>query len=314
MKSHINILFLGGAKRVSLAERFIQSGKEMGFDVRIFSYELDMDVPVSTIARVILGKKWSDPEVIEDLKEVCYDERIHVVIPFTDPSTLIAARLKTEMSDLFIPVSDLELCEVFADRISSNNWFKEKGFSVPSEEPVVPVLARPRKGSGSKKNQVFREQKYLDDFLAKANAHQFLIQKLLEGDEFSVDVYVTSVGEVVSVVPRIRLEVTGGEVIKTMTVKDDNIIEMVYRMLKDSALIGPLSIQIIRDKHTGVDFFIKVNPRFAGGVIASIEAGADVPEMILRDYLGLPNYPVTDWKEGLLMMRAHREFFRYNNY
>jgi len=179
---------------------------------------------------------------------------------------------------------------------------------------VVPVLARPRKGSGSKKNQVFREQKYLDDFLAKANANQFLIQKLLEGDEFSVDVYVTSVGEVVSVVPRIRLEVTGGEVIKTMTVKDDNIIEMVYRMLKDSALIGPLSIQIIRDKHTGADFFIKVNPRFAGGVIASIEAGADVPEMLLRDYLGLRNYPVTYWKEGLLMMRAHREFFRDNNY
>ena len=32
----INILFLGGAKRVSIAERFIEAGKTLGFEVSIF--------------------------------------------------------------------------------------------------------------------------------------------------------------------------------------------------------------------------------------------------------------------------------------
>ena len=51
----INIMFLGGAKRVSLAEHFIKSGKRLGREVRIFSYELSSDCPIASIGKVVVG-------------------------------------------------------------------------------------------------------------------------------------------------------------------------------------------------------------------------------------------------------------------
>ena len=56
MKENINILFLGGAKRVSLAEKFIQEGKELNKNITIFSYELDDNVPISFVGKIIIGR------------------------------------------------------------------------------------------------------------------------------------------------------------------------------------------------------------------------------------------------------------------
>lgn len=54
----LNVLFLGGGKRVSLAEYFINKGKDKGFKVNIYSYELTNQVPISSVAEVIVGLKW----------------------------------------------------------------------------------------------------------------------------------------------------------------------------------------------------------------------------------------------------------------
>ena len=43
-KKEINILFLGGAKRVSLARKVIAAGEKLGVRVNIFSYELSPEV------------------------------------------------------------------------------------------------------------------------------------------------------------------------------------------------------------------------------------------------------------------------------
>ena len=62
MSRSVNILFLGGAKRVSIGRMFIDAGRRMGFEVKLFSYELESHVPVSVIAEIIIGLRWRDPE------------------------------------------------------------------------------------------------------------------------------------------------------------------------------------------------------------------------------------------------------------
>ena len=41
IKRNINILMLGGAKRVAMAEQLMRAGKQLGVNVSIFSHELD---------------------------------------------------------------------------------------------------------------------------------------------------------------------------------------------------------------------------------------------------------------------------------
>ena len=44
MRQAVNILMLGGAKRVSMARMLKDAGSRMGLDVELFSYELTPEV------------------------------------------------------------------------------------------------------------------------------------------------------------------------------------------------------------------------------------------------------------------------------
>ena len=57
MSPKINILFLGGAKRVSLAERFFSAGNKLGYQISVYAYELNKIVPFATVGQVDLATK-----------------------------------------------------------------------------------------------------------------------------------------------------------------------------------------------------------------------------------------------------------------
>ena len=89
-KKHLNILFLGGAKRVSMGRKIIEAGLRLGADVRIFSYELSRQVPVAAIGEVVIGLKWNDSAILEHLHSVVEEYRIDVMLPFVDAAVGVA--------------------------------------------------------------------------------------------------------------------------------------------------------------------------------------------------------------------------------
>ena len=90
MNDKLNVLFLGGAKRVSLAEHLIDTARRKGLDVEVYSYELDEFVPIASVGTVILGLRWKDENIIPDLLSVIREKDIHIVLPFVDPAVEIA--------------------------------------------------------------------------------------------------------------------------------------------------------------------------------------------------------------------------------
>lgn len=309
----VNILFLGGAKRVSLGERFIESAKNMNERLNIFSYELNRHVPISSLANIIIGLKWGDKRILDHLSKIIAEFNIDIVLPFVDGSTVIAAKLKKKHKDIFIPVSDESVCNTFFDKVIANRWFVKNGFPVPKGTDQPPLIAKPRKGSASKDIIIISNHKELKIFINNFNKKDYLIQRFIKGEEYSVDCYISIKGDILAVVPRRRIEVISGEVTKSVTIKDYKIIEFTNKILRICKFKGPLTMQFIKEEKTTKLFIMEINPRFGGGVIVSIEAGADIPTMILKDYFGIANKPVYDWKEHLLMTRAYREVFQYAN-
>ncbi len=308
LNNQINILFLGGAKRVSLAERLILAGKSLGKAVKIFSYELDKFVPIAAIGEVIIGKKWKDVDIYEHLNETIKNHQIHIIIPFLDPATVTASVLKEQNSAIFIPVSDEKTCEIFFDKAKANQWFLEHKFPVPHQNSSqFPLIAKPVKGSASQGILKIESKAELIDFANKNEVEKYLIQQFIDGDEFTVDCYVDIYGEIMSVVPRKRLETIGGEVSKSITQKEELMIEIAENILQKANFRGPITIQFLKDAQQC--YIMEINPRLGGGVITSIEAGADIPLMILKDFLQIKNTKITNWQANLLMMRANREFF-----
>ena len=127
----LNILFLGGAKRVSVARHLKEYGQSIGYVVNIFSYELGDKLPIASVGKIIVGLKWSDKNLISDLQRVIKDKNINVVLPFVDPAILVASRLKELCPDVFIPVSGKDICEIMFDKLLSARWFKNNSIPQP---------------------------------------------------------------------------------------------------------------------------------------------------------------------------------------
>ncbi|MBO9731732.1 MAG: ATP-grasp domain-containing protein [Chitinophaga sp.] len=308
----LNILFLGGAKRTSIAEHFIKAGKERNINVKIFSYELDKFVPIAEVAEVIVGLRWKDENILAHLAQCIQDNHINIVLPFVDPAILISRHLGRLLPDIFIPVSDENICHIMFDKVSANDWFIQNAFPVPDNNTGNwPMIAKPRYGSASKGLIILKDDQSFARFKEEKETSDYLLQHFVVADEYTVDCYVGKNANIVSIVPRKRLEVAGGEAIKSITIKDDSIIDLSKQILMAGKFIGPITIQFLKEKSSGKVFVMEINPRLGGGVLTSIAAGADVVQYLLNDYQNIINAPFDQWRENLLMVRAFREFYFY---
>ena len=311
----INVLFLGGAKRVSLAEHFKKAGRDLGFNIGIYSYELEERCPIASIGKVLIGKRWKDNDLMNDLIKVIEENHIHIVFPSVAPAIGVASRLKSLVSDkVFIPISDTEICDTMFDKKRSEKWFIENAIPIPesyskTDKLDFPVFIKPRNGSASKGLEIIHSS---EEWSKVNNPDDYVIQRYIENKrEYTVDCYVSQNGEVISVAPRERLAVAGGEVMNSQTLRDEKLEEVSRYVLSKGVFRGPVNIQFIKDKDRDEVYVMEINPRFGGGVITSIEAGADTPKYVLQEYLGKELKPCNDWKPGTLMTRYFKEVIFY---
>ena len=315
----LGVLFLGGAKRVSIAECLINEGNKLGINIQLFSYELEKTVPVAINSEVIIGLKWNDPDIYNHLSEIVDKYNIKVVIPFVDPAISIACDLSTMNKSIFTPTSAKEICEIMFDKKLSEKWFVENNIPIPEsfneidEIKKYPVIIKPRKGSASKGIQVIELK---DELLKIKNLSSYVIQSYIANkEEYTVDCYVSQDGKVQCIVPRIRLEVAGGEAIKTITCKDPFITDLSKSVLEAGKFKGAVTIQYIKNLDTNEIFVMEINPRLGGAVIASIYAGANIPHFIIKEAVSESITQQDDWKDKTLMTRYFKEviFYADNN-
>lgn len=288
----INLLFLGGAKRVSMAARFKEATRRLGYECGIFSYEMSLYEPIACEGTVIEGLRWSDPDILCHLRSVCRDNDISVIIPFVDGAVRVAAML-TEFS---VPACTPELADTMFDKVPAAELFEQLGLPIPATyrvgDNVTGLIAKPRRGSASKGIVAVDSDA---DLAALPCIDDYLIQRRIDHRiEYTCDCYVdTADGSILAVSPRVRIDVAGGEVTRTRTVDAPDVHELARRTLAATGLRGAVTVQIMRDTDTGRLMLMEINPRLGGGCVCSVVAGADITELILRQALGLPRMPQT---------------------
>jgi hypothetical protein len=125
MLKKFNVLFLGGAKRISLGERFINAGKDLNLDVSVFTYDLIKNVPFSAIGKVIKGKPWNDQNILNHLKFVIKKNNISIVLANVDKATIVLAKLNERFKNLNLISSNSKLCGIFFDKLKMQNEFEK---------------------------------------------------------------------------------------------------------------------------------------------------------------------------------------------
>jgi carbamoyl-phosphate synthase large subunit len=317
MNAMTDILILSAGRRVSLTKLFRQAAMPHGFSVAT----ADMRPSMSSACQE--GADWIElphvraPDYVERLEQYCRGVGVRLVIPTIDTELPLLSELKGRFAAFgcTIVVSDLSLVQHCADKRLTNLLFEPMGLKMPSIMDTgalsYPLIVKPYDGSLSVGISVLRNsselsQSHLD------NPRNMFCQYLehSEYDEFTCDAYFDRNNRIRSVVPRLRIEVRGGEVSKGQTVRNDIVPFLTERLAHVPGAIGCLTIQIMRHQKTGEMYLIEVNARFGGGYPLTAKSGACYHQWLIDEYLldrSVSDF--SEWHNGLLMLRYDAEIF-----
>ena len=309
---NINILVTSAGRRVSLVKSFQNTLKEFNNLGKVFT--TDMNPNLSSACQVSDGflkvPRVTDKEYLPILKEFCIENDISIVVPTIDTELHILASVKDEFlkEGILIAVSNVKLCETFYLKSSTEKFFIENEFDTPRviedisrcDYPIFAKLNNSSCSVGAMKVYTPEEAKIL------SQDKNYIFQEFIDGEEYTVDVFIDSKGDVISIVPRLRIEVRAGEVSKAKTVKDERIIDEVMRLCNclDGAY-GCLTIQLFKTDERIV--FIEINPRFGGGYPLSYLSGANFAKYLIEDFMGKDLEYNEDWKDNNIMLRYDAE-------
>jgi len=133
-----------------------------------------------------------------------------------------------------------------------------------------------------------------------------MVQKLMDGPEFSIDTLSDREGRCLNAIPRTMIESRGGESIKGTVIADAELVDLGRRVVEALGVRGPCTVQAFRDAEIGLGI-TDVNTRFGGAFPAPMyaaEPGRTYPELIVRMARGEPVEPhVGEFNAGMTFTR-----------
>lgn len=282
------VLFVGGGRRVSLANEFIARKAD------VYGYENSLDVPLADVAKEIVeGLDFDDPECRDDIAEFVARRKITHVVPLMDEAAVVCGDLPQCIGS---PASVAMLCY---DKFHFRNWMMENH---PEMYPApsfmrYPKFAKPRFGHGSRGTKVLNRPETIE------MSSSWVIQDYIDGDEVSVDLFVAG-GQCVGAVARSRDRVEGGEVIESTVLTAEKAVFYctdAAAVCCDMGIVGPANVQFRGSK------IIEVNARFGGGCLLSINAGLPLVALTLGHAVEGPPWRIAG---GMTMRRYHAESYR----
>ena len=285
----MHILFTGVGRRVELLQAFRSAALVLNKELKI--YGADMAGTAPALAYCDYTRKvvaMNDPAYIQNLIDICVEDKIDLLIPTIDTDLLVLSENKDRFDAIGtkVMISAPDKIRICRDKNNTSQFFVDCGLHAPM--PVndwqeykggYPAFIKPKDGSSSINAYKVDNAEELEVYAGQVKG--YIVQPFVDGREFTIDVFCGWNGEPLSIVPRERLQVRAGEVLKTQICMDEAMIEEVKILCKAFRPCGPMTVQLIRDK-AGGDWFIEINPRFGGGAPLSMKAGARSAEVIMK--------------------------------
>jgi carbamoyl-phosphate synthase large subunit len=229
-----------------------------------------------------------DPDYVPALAALCEEFNVGAVVPLTDLDLEVLARARVAGTlPAFVP--DPEIARATFDKYEAHLLLSSLGLPSPPTvlpgEPVesFPAMVKPREGSGARsihRADDLRAVEFFLDYIGESA----MVQKFMDGPEFSIDTLCDLQGRCLNAIPRTMIESRGGESIKGTVIADAELIDLGRRVVEALGVRGPCTVQAFRDKDIGLGI-TDVNTRFGGAFPAPIYAalpGRTYPELIVR--------------------------------
>ena len=257
-----------------------------------------------------------DPGFADALLEICRREHVDVVVPTVDTELLPLAMDRARYAELGVT---LVVASEQTLRVCLDKWLLAERCREVVRVPatavldgafdaaawVLPVIVKPRSGSGSRGIHLLERREQLD---ALERDGTLLVQEHLPGVEHSLDVLARSDGHVSAVVPRARLKVDSGIAVTGRTLHDDRLDTFARETARLIGLTTVANVQVKEDV-TGQPALLEVNARFPGTMPLTVGSGVDMPRLAIGEALGtaIPDGPLPF--RDIAMVRFFQERF-----
>jgi len=249
----------------------------------------------------ILFPKKDSPKLWEEIDTLLIKYKINVVIPSFDEMMIGWATQKDyfENKGINIIISPVETIETFGNKWKTYLFFKEIGVPCPvtSLKQDYPLI-KPIYGRGAKGIKITDES---------VNMEGMISQKIVTGEEYTIDCFFDYKGDPVYVVPRKRLYVRDGKSTKGVVIRNEQIVSYVTKIAQHIKLVGPINMQCFCDGDNLK--FIEVNPRIAGGMALGFAATENWIKLIVDNILKKQPIKPMPIHYGLTMVRYYAECF-----
>jgi carbamoyl-phosphate synthase large subunit len=298
------VLLTGVGKRYDIVAAFAQHTTVVAADPNPLA-------PAQYAAQVRAAvPRIDDPGYVPALAELCARHGVGAVVPLTDLDIEVLARARADGHlPAFVP--DPDVATATYDKYEAHVLLERLGFPSPptvlpgTQPPSYPVMVKPRRGSGAR--SIHRaDDAEAADFFARYVQEPVMLQRLMDGPEFSVDCLSDLDGRCLNAIPRTMIESRGGESIKGTVIADAELVELGRSLVEALGVRGPCTVQAFRDPAFGLGI-TDVNTRFGGAFPAPMYAaspGRTYPELIVRMAAGEQVEPhVGEFTAGLTFTR-----------
>ncbi|MGI8864472.1 MAG: ATP-grasp domain-containing protein [Solirubrobacteraceae bacterium] len=300
----VGILLTGVGKRYDIVSAFAQHATVLAADPNPLAPAQYAAHHRRTVPRI------DDPGYVPALRDLCEAHNVGAVIPLTDLDIEVLAHARAAgQLPAFVP--DPEIARATFDKYEAHLLLERLGLPSPptvlpgESVPSYPVMVKPRQGSGARSIHRADDVRAADFFVGYVD-EPTMVQRLMDGPEFSIDCLSDLSGRCLNAIPRTMIESRGGESIKGQVIADAELIDLGRRVVEALGVRGPCTVQVFRDREIGLGI-TDVNTRFGGAFPAPVYAalpGRSYPELIVRMARGEEVEPhVGDFRAGITFTR-----------
>ena len=232
-KKTINILFTSIGNDSHLFDWFRQAYAVLGIKGRLIATDIDSFCPGLYLAdRGYRVPRLDDLSFLPAIDDIIRKEEISLIIPDRDEDVLYFSEHKERFQKIGVRVMAPSLSSVM---ICNDKW-KFFKFLRSRKMPTIrtwpkyhktipfPCIIKPRIGKGSYGFRIIKDKKELKQLYLDG----YIIQEKIDGVEYTIDYFADFSGRPISVIPRIRSKVVGGESKVSITKNETDIITLEF--------------------------------------------------------------------------------------
>ena len=262
----------------------------------------------------------TDETWAKELRATVEEFNVDVVVPTVDEELGELARVyQTLPDDVPVVAPRLKVIDVALDKYRTYKRLASTGHAVPEtwvatkwadvDESAFPLLAKPRRGRGSRGIERVDDPDELEAHLAETeyDLQELLLQEFVKGTEYTTSVVASKESRLLGIVPKEAVRKEGSTVIGAT--RRSPAVRAECRSLHNTLdPQGPINVQQIVDDE-GVPHTIEINPRFSSTSCLTAAAGVDEFDLLVRDATGESVSPPGSFEEDLYIQRYQDHVF-----